>query len=111
MKLINCSLALAFCLLATVADAFSVTNPTATSRPDATSAVEEALKITASFGIDSKQAKVAWDTVEELSASDNRYAICWRVADCSYCRVFCSAPFANIHSSIFKKIGQPGTYQ
>lgn len=80
MKLIHISSsALVFCLLATVVHAFSVTNnpTTATSsRPDATSAVEEALKITASFGIDSKQAKVAWDFVEELDASDNRCECC-----------------------------------
>ena len=61
-------------LLPSIADAFSVINKNSPKsiRPDATSAVEEALKITASFGIDSKEAQVAWDTVEELSASDNR---------------------------------------
>jgi len=42
-------------------------------RPDASAAVEEALKITASFGIDSKEAAAAWDIVEEIDASDNRY--------------------------------------
>ena len=55
--------------------AFSVSNNPNNNmavRPDASSAVEEALKITAAFGIGSKEAKVAWDTVEELDASDNR---------------------------------------
>ena len=42
-------------------------------RPDASTAVEEALKITAAFGIESNEAKVAWDIVEEIDASDNRY--------------------------------------
>lgn len=42
------------------------------SRPDTSALVEEALKITASFGIDSKEARVAWDVVEEMDASDNR---------------------------------------
>jgi hypothetical protein len=41
-------------------------------RPDTSARVEEALKITASFGIDSKEAQVAWDIVEEMDASDNR---------------------------------------
>lgn len=54
---------------------FSVGNPKSAGaiRPDASSAVEEALKITASFGIDSKEARVAWDIVEEMDSSDNRY--------------------------------------
>jgi hypothetical protein len=57
------------CLAALIgsANAFSAV------RPDIISTrVEEALKITASFGIDSKEAQVAWDIVEELNASDNR---------------------------------------
>ena len=45
------------------------------SRPDASSLVEEALKITAAHGIDSKQAQVAWDAVEEVDASDNRWVV------------------------------------
>ena len=56
-------------LLASSAHGFSVTIQ---KRPDASRAVEEALKITASFGIDSNEAKVAWDIVEEMDASDNR---------------------------------------
>jgi len=54
--------------------AFSVSKPgSAAVRPDAASAVEEALKITAAFGIESNEAKVAWDIVEEMDASDNRF--------------------------------------
>ena len=56
-------------LLASTAHGFAVSIQ---QRPDASKAVEEALKITASFGIDSKEAKVAWDIVEEIDASDNR---------------------------------------
>ena len=41
-------------------------------RPDASALVEQALKTTAAFGITSPEAKVAWDIVEELDASDNR---------------------------------------
>jgi hypothetical protein len=42
------------------------------ARPDTSALVEEALKITATFGIDSSEAKVAWDIVEEMDGSDNR---------------------------------------
>ena len=54
-------------------DAFSAaTNPSRPIRPDASAAVEEALKVTAAYGIESKEARVAWDIVEEMDASDNR---------------------------------------
>jgi hypothetical protein len=43
-----------------------------TARPDTANLVEEALKISAAFGLDSKEAAVAWDAVEEVDASDNR---------------------------------------
>lgn len=59
--------ALALLAFAVPGDAFSAV------RPDTSARVEEALKITASFGIDSKEARVAWDIVEEIDASDNRY--------------------------------------
>lgn len=52
--------------------AFSVSKPSSVRRPDTSTAVEEAMKITAAFGIDSSEAKVAWDSVEEMDASDNR---------------------------------------
>jgi CP12 domain len=42
-------------------------------RPDTSALVEEALKISAAFGLDSKEAAAAWDIVEELDASDNRW--------------------------------------
>lgn len=61
------------CLVA-ASSAFSVGNPSSGSvrRPDASAAVEEALKITATFGLESAEAKVAWEVVEEMDASDNR---------------------------------------
>ena len=55
--------------LATAAHGFS---SIAVPRPDATKAVQEAMKITESYGISSREAKVAWDIVEEIDASDNR---------------------------------------
>ena len=51
---------------------FSASNVRMGSRPDTASLVEEALKISATFGLDSKEAAVAWDAVEEVDASDNR---------------------------------------
>ena len=42
------------------------------ARPDASALVEEALKITATYGVHSDEAKVAWDAVEEVDSSDNR---------------------------------------
>lgn len=41
-------------------------------RPDTANLVEDALKISATYGLDSKEAAVAWDAVEEVDASDNR---------------------------------------
>lgn len=41
-------------------------------RPDTANLVEEALKISAAYGLDSKEAAVAWDAVEEVDSSDNR---------------------------------------
>jgi len=58
--------------LAASANAFSAKPPARVVRPDASAAVEEALKVTASFGIDSKEARVAWEIVEEIDSSDNR---------------------------------------
>jgi hypothetical protein len=57
--------------LAASANAFSASPPSRQIRPDAAAAVEEALKITATHGIESSQARVAWDIVEEMDASDN----------------------------------------
>ena len=56
--------------LAVAAHGFST--PTV-PRPDASGAIQLALEITAAKGINSPEAKVAWDIVEELDASDNRY--------------------------------------
>lgn len=51
---------------------FSASNVRTGSRPDTANLVEDALKISATFGLDSKEAAVAWDAVEEVDASDNR---------------------------------------
>lgn len=59
-----------FCI--TNVHGFSASNMRAGSRPDTANLVEDALKISATFGLDSKEAAVAWDAVEEVDASDNR---------------------------------------
>jgi CP12 domain len=51
---------------------FSASNVRMGNRPDTANLVEDALKISATFGLDSKEAAVAWDAVEEVDASDNR---------------------------------------
>ena len=40
-------------------------------RPDSSKAVEDALRISKEFGASSEEARVAWDIVEEMDASDN----------------------------------------
>jgi len=42
------------------------------SRPDASGAIEEAFQAAKKFGPDSQQARLAWEKVEELDASDVR---------------------------------------
>ena len=61
---------LVFCI--SYAHGFSAANVRTGSRPDTANLVEDALKISATFGLDSKEAAVAWDAVEEVDASDNR---------------------------------------
>jgi hypothetical protein len=51
---------------------FSASNVRKGIRPDTATLVEEALKISATYGLDSKEAAVAWDAVEEVDSSDNR---------------------------------------
>jgi CP12 domain len=51
---------------------FSASNVRKGVRPDTATLVEEALKISATYGLESKEAAVAWDTVEEVDSSDNR---------------------------------------
>jgi CP12 domain len=43
------------------------------SRPDSSAAVAAALEATKKYGATSPEARVAWDTVEEMDSSDNRY--------------------------------------
>lgn len=68
----NASLFLSFLFFSKCAfdsHAFSSPSPrSSVRRPDASAAVEEALKVTATHGLDSSEAKVAWDIVEELDA-------------------------------------------
>lgn len=67
----NFSLLISFLILSTCAfdcHAFSAASTGNVRRPDASAAVEEALKVTAAYGLDSSEAKVAWDIVEEMDA-------------------------------------------
>lgn len=41
------------------------------ARADSSDAINEALKISSKYGNDSKEARVAWDIVEEMDACDN----------------------------------------
>lgn len=66
------NLSLLFSLLVTGANAFSAKPPGRAVRPDTSAAVEEALKVTAAFGINSNEARIAWETVEEMDSADNR---------------------------------------
>jgi len=43
-----------------------------TTRPDATSAIQEALEASKKFGATSPEARLAWEAVEELDSSDTR---------------------------------------
>jgi hypothetical protein len=43
------------------------------SRPDASSAIETAQQATAKYGAASPEARLAWEAVEEIDGSDNRY--------------------------------------
>lgn len=70
-------LASSFCLVPTAAPRAMMHHPSrtlleATTRPDATSAVQEAMEATKKFGPTSKEARVAWDIVEEMDSSDIR---------------------------------------
>ena len=65
MKIVLLVLILPF---ASVVHAFSASP----LRLDTSVLVEEALKVTAAYGIESKEAVLAWETVEEMDASDNR---------------------------------------
>lgn len=41
-------------------------------RPDSSDAVQEALEASRKFGPTSSEARIAWEVVEEIDASDNR---------------------------------------
>jgi len=67
-------------LLSTAADAFapvssygrSSTTTSLFSRADSSDLVKEALEISKKFGASSPEARLAWEAVEEVDASDNR---------------------------------------
>ena len=52
----------------------STTTLQGTLRPDATTAISDALRISEEFGATSNEARVAWDIVEEIDSSDNSAA-------------------------------------
>jgi CP12 domain len=60
----------AVAVMATAVHGFSAPS---VPRPDSSGAVLLAMEITAAKGINSPEAKVLWDIVEELDASDNRW--------------------------------------
>lgn len=43
------------------------------TRPDATTAIQSAMEASKKFGSTSPEARLAWEAVEEMDASDNRY--------------------------------------
>jgi hypothetical protein len=47
----------------------------ASSRPDSKAAVDAALEASKTFGATSPEARLAWENVEEMDASDNRYVL------------------------------------
>jgi hypothetical protein len=70
---------IAFALFATAAEAFSpaafgVRSSTklSNSRVDTADVIAEALAISKEFGATSKEARIAWEAVEEMDSSDNR---------------------------------------
>ena len=71
---------IAFTLFAAAAEAFSPSSLNArtssallASRIDSSDLVAEALEISKKFGATSPEARLAWEAVEEVDASDNRY--------------------------------------
>lgn len=117
MKTVASTIALLLVLLGSFSvQGFSVSNPSSSvRRPDASTAVEEALKITAAFGVESKEAKVAWDIVEEMDASDNRcvvstcLSVCRNVPVCVCGERFCFLAFGMKVSST-SRVEHPGTH-
>lgn len=84
------SFAFAALFLTATASAFTVRTPNSMSssstalfssvRPDASAAIQAAMQATKKFGATSPEARVAWDAVEEIDASDNRYVSCQRTS-------------------------------
>ena len=61
-----------------VSPSATVSNVILFERPDSSAAVAHALETSKKFGPTSKEAAAAWDIVEEMDASDNRWVIVWR---------------------------------
>jgi len=82
-----------FLAIATIAatvstsSAFTATLPKAArattmmAHPDSADLVQEAMKVTEEFGATSTEARLAWETVEEVDASDNTAASMGSLAD------------------------------
>jgi len=70
MKTFSAAFLLFAAAATTAVNAFSAPKPPV--RRDSAKLVEEALKQTATFGIDSDEARVAWDIVEEVDATKLR---------------------------------------
>lgn len=75
-------LALCFLVFTATVSAFAPTvfraqqrNVQLQARPDSSAAVAAALEATQKYGATSPEARVAWDTVEEIDSSDNRYVL------------------------------------
>ena len=92
--ILSISQALAFASIGAPRHAFQVSTPSTASniilfaRPDSSTAVARALEMSKKFGPASKEAAAAWDIVEEMDASDNRFVCrfgrCYMVARGSY---------------------------
>mmetsp|Transcript_40762 Transcript_40762/g.85628 ORF Transcript_40762/g.85628 Transcript_40762/m.85628 type:complete len:263 (+) Transcript_40762:115-903(+) len=52
-----------------------------TVRPDASDAIADALRLSEEYGPTSKQARVAWDIVEEMDSNDSSPAYYWKYND------------------------------
>lgn len=56
-------------------------------RPDASAAIAHALEMSKEFGPTSKEAALAWDIVEEIDSSDNRFVFS-ALFDIKICSLF-----------------------
>jgi hypothetical protein len=79
-----------FALMAVAANAFAPSSVNMRSpmqlseRVDSSDLVEKALAASKKFGASSPEARLAWETVEEVDSSDNRYVHFYMDYACSY---------------------------